>query len=122
MVHVDEVTLATLKGGGRKARLEMTPDERKLAGQYFRIQLPICDRGMLKEQANILRRIAAKMDVCSSMFQQRDFELISVIKYEVALANASARTLAFQRLNVGDRPAFGAETQNNVGQAIVEDA
>lgn len=91
MVYVSEEVMDKIKGRSPTRSLEMTDDERARVGQYFRIQIPIIDRGYLKDSANILRRIAATMDVCSSMWKQRDYELISIVKGEIALAHAKGR-------------------------------
>jgi hypothetical protein len=48
MVYLTEAAMDRLKGKTPHAKsLEMTPDEKARAGQYFRIQIPIRDRGAL---------------------------------------------------------------------------
>ncbi len=117
MVYLDEVAMARLKGGESRPNLQLTEKERLLVGQYFRLQIPIVDRGTLKDYAPLLRRIADHMDVAASMWGQRDYQLISVIKGEFAFANAAARRIAMYK-RTGDDP-FGdpAETQSLVVQA-----
>lgn len=72
-------------------RLAMTPAERERIGLMFRIQLPIVDRATLKDHAELLERLALQMKVCASQWQERDFKLMSILKYEVALVNNRAR-------------------------------
>lgn len=112
MVYLTEAAMDRLKGKTPHAKsLEMTPEERSRAGQYFRIQIPIRDRGALKEQATLLRRVASVMDTCSSMWQQRDYQLISIVKGEVAFVNARARAHIYPDSENSDAPAPPDETQ-----------
>lgn len=112
MVYLTEAAMDRLKGKTPHAKsLEMTPDEKARAGQYFRIQIPIRDRGALKEQANILRRVAAVMDTCSSMWQQRDYQLMSIVKGEIAFANARARAHIYPEGESAETPAPSDGTQ-----------
>jgi hypothetical protein len=54
MVYLTEAAMDRLKGKTPHAKsLEMTPDEKARAGQYFRIQIPIRDRGALEQAAGV---------------------------------------------------------------------
>ena len=112
MVYLDETAMARLKSGSAKPNLELTERERLLVGQYFRLQLPIVDRATLKEYAPLLKRIANHMEVAASMWNQKDYQLISVIKGEFALANAAGRRIALARRGYSDDPAVPGETQD----------
>lgn len=114
MVYVSEEVMDRLKGRSPTRSLEMTEDERARAGQYFRIQIPITDRRGLKHAAERLRRIASMMDVCSSMWQQRDYQLINIVKGEIALAHAHFRHARYMDATEAETP---AATQNDGGEA-----